>query len=111
MPTLRLGYRPETVVFLAQGPAPYRLVAGSARVQHQASSLPQLLAVLRDRHGPEWEPARAKLGEAKPLAGAAALTPTRDWKTWMLWGVLGLGVLLVASLALAVLRNPRNPSA
>ena len=110
MPTLRLGYRPEIVVFLAQGPAPYRLVAGSARVQRPASPLPQLLAVLRDRHGPDWQPARAELGEPKALAGAAALMPTRDWKTWMLWGVLGLGVLLVAFLALAVLRNPRNPS-
>ncbi|GAB2613908.1 DUF3999 domain-containing protein [Novilysobacter erysipheiresistens] len=109
-PTLRLGYRPETVVFLARGPAPYRLVAGSARVQQQASPLPQLLAALRDQHGPDWQPARAELGESKTLAGAAALTPTRDWKTWMLWGVLGLGVLLVASLAVAVLRNPRNSS-
>ena len=109
-PKLRLGYRPETVVFLARGPAPYRLVAGSVRVQHQASPLPQLLAAMRDQHGPDWQPTRANLGESKTLAGAAALMPTRDWKTWMLWSVLGLGVLLVASLALAVLRTTDGSS-
>lgn len=110
-PTLRLGYRPETVVFLAQGPAPYRLVAGSARVQRQSSPLPQLLATLREQHGSDWQPVRTALGEPQPLAGAAALAPARDWKTWMLWGVLGLGALLVAWLAMAVLRKPHGSSA
>lgn len=108
-PTLRLGYRPETVVFLAQGPAPYRLVAGSARASHDDSALAKLLDALRDQRGPGWQPARAELGGPQPLAGAAALTPPRDWKTWLLWGVLGLGALLVAWLALAALRKPHKP--
>lgn len=110
-PELRLGYRPETAVFLAQGPQPYRLVAGSARVQRQSSALPQLLASLRKQHGGDWQPARAMLGERQPLAGASALAPERDWKAWVLWGVLGVGALLVAWLAVAVLRDPRGSSA
>ena len=46
VPTLRLGYRPEVVVFLAQGATPYALLAGSARAQRTEAPLPQLGALL-----------------------------------------------------------------
>jgi hypothetical protein len=105
-PVLRLGYRPETVVFLAQGPAPYRLVAGSAAALPRSTPLPRLLATLRAQHGEHWQPPHAVLGPPQVLAGEAALAPARDWKSWLLWGVLGAGALLVASLGLQVLRSP-----
>ena len=40
-PILRLGYRPETVVFIAQGAPPYVLVAGSAGAMREVCVLPQ----------------------------------------------------------------------
>lgn len=108
-PVLRLGYRPESMVFLAQGTPPYTLVAGSARAVRAESPMPQLLAALRQQRGAAWQPSEATLGAGNALAGAAALSapmPPRDWRTWLLWGVLALGALLVTGFSLNLLRSP-----
>jgi hypothetical protein len=67
-----------------------------------------LLADLRARNGGRWAPAVATLGARTELAGPAALddTPPRDWGTWLLWGVLVLGVVLVGGFAVRLLRTP-----
>ncbi|KLJ00976.1 DUF3999 domain-containing protein [Luteimonas sp. FCS-9] len=107
-PTLRLGYRPETLVFVAEGRPPYALQAGSARAARTDAPVAPLLDALRAQHGPAWRPAAAVPGAMTPLAGEAALQPApqpRDWKTWTLWGVLLLGVLVVGGFALSLLRG------
>lgn len=109
-PTLRLGYRPEVVVFLAQGAPPYRLVAGSAQARRADSPLPELVSTLRGQSRPDWQPAPAYLEPPRVLAGQAALTPARDWKSWLLWGVLALGAAVVAAFALSLLRGQRPPA-
>lgn len=109
VPELRLGYRPEVVVFLAQGKAPYSLLAGSARAQRAESPLPQLVDALRAQRGQDWQPASARLGEMQPLAGVTALTPApveRDWKAWLLWALLVGGALIVAGFAFSLLKKP-----
>ena len=111
VPTLRLGYRPEVVVFLAQGKAPYALVAGSARSQRVEAPLPQLVEALRAQRGQDWQPADATLGTMQALAGAAALTPApieRDWKAWLLWALLVGGALVVAGFAFSLLKKPAS---
>jgi hypothetical protein len=111
IPTLRLGYRPEVMVFVAQGPAPYALVAGSARASRAAAPVPQLIDALRLRHGSDWRPADASLGTPGVLAGQAAFTPAtpqRDWKAWLLWSILVGGVLVVAGFAFSLLRRPAS---
>lgn len=111
VPALRLGYRPETLAFLAQGEPPYALAAGSARAVRADSSLQPMLAALRAERGADWEPAIARTGTAEVLAGDAALVPVveRDWKTWLLWGLLAGGALLVASFAFSLLRQKVPP--
>ena len=104
-PILRLGYRPEAVVFLAQGAGPYSLAAGSARSRRANAPVAQLLAELRRQRGKDWQPSPAYLGTPGPLAGDAALEPARDWKSWLLWSVLALGALLVAGFAFSLLRS------
>lgn len=108
-PVLRLGYRPERLVFVAEGAAPFSLRAGSGRSVRVDAAVAPLLADLRARNGGRWQPALATLGARTDLAGAAALddTPPRDWGTWLLWGVLLLGVLLVGGFALSLLRAPK----
>ncbi len=105
-PVLRLGYRPERLVFVAEGAAPFSLRAGSGRSVRVDAAVAPLLADLRARNGGRWQPALATLGARTDLAGTAALddTPPRDWGTWLLWGVLLLGVLLVGGFALSLLR-------
>lgn len=108
-PTLRLGYRPESVVFLAQGQAPWSLVAGSAVAQRAAAPMPQLLQALRDSRGATWQPASATLSQGRQLAGKQALQPRAkpmDWKQWLLWGLLVGGAAVVVTLALSLLRKP-----
>lgn len=107
-PTLRLGYRPEVMVFLAQGQAPYALVAGSARAQRAQAPLPQLVEALRAQRGQQWQPATATLGKAEPLAGEQALVPApvqHDWKAWLLWALLIGGALIVAGFAFSLLKK------
>ena len=111
-PLLRLGYRSEVVVFLAEGAAPFALLAGSARATRPATPLPQLVETLRAARGAGWQPAGATLGTHQPLAGAAALQPAParpDWKRWLLWGLLVCGAALVAGFAFSLLRA-RDPA-
>lgn len=104
-PQLRLGYRPEALVFLAPEPGAYVLVAGSARPPSADTTVRQLVADLRRQQGGDWQPSTARLGEPQVLAGEAALTPRRDWTAWVLWAVLIAGALVVVGLAVTVLRN------
>lgn len=106
-PTLRLGWQPETVVFIAQGPPPYRLLAGSAEAVRAGAPVAQLLDAIRRQRGHDWQPAAATLGTAAELAGARALqpkAPPRDWTSWLLWSLLVAGALLVAAFAISLLR-------
>jgi hypothetical protein len=111
MPKLRLGYRPEVVVFLAQGPAPYALAAGSVRAQRAGAPIQHLVAEVRRQRGADWQPSPAYLDAAKPLAGNAALEAARDWKAWLLWAVLGLGALVVVAFAVTLLRASKPVAA
>jgi hypothetical protein len=72
-----------------------------------------MLAALRARHGAQWAPVVATLGQASPRAGDAAYSPPakpRDWKTLTLWGVLVLGALLVGGFAFSLLRGKPQPA-
>ena len=107
VPVLRLGYQPEVMVFLAQGQPPFALVAGSARATRADAPLPQLVDAIRTRRGGDWQPATATLGAPAVLAGAQALQAApvqRDWKSWLLWGLLVLGAVVVAGFAASLLR-------
>ncbi|MCD9033754.1 DUF3999 domain-containing protein [Luteimonas sp. Y-2-2-4F] len=111
-PDLLLGYRPEALVFVAEGPPPYALLAGSARGVRADAPVAPLLDALRAQRGDGWAPAAAMPGAMAVLAGDAALLPAeapRDWRTWALWGVLLLGVAVVAGFALSLLRRAPSP--
>lgn len=111
-PTLSIAYRPDRLVFLAQGGGPYRLVAGSARTQHGDYPIDTALAPLRARLGKDWQPPLATLGARTMLQGDAALKPAptpaprTDWRTWLLWAVLVGAAALIGGLALSLLRKP-----
>ncbi|MCL2011539.1 MAG: DUF3999 domain-containing protein [Cystobacterineae bacterium] len=118
VPTLRLFYRPETLAFMLQGEAPYALAAGSTKAVRLSSALLQTLEALRQQKGESWQPAMAELRHVETLAGDDALKPVPipredlepayDWKTWLLWGILAAGAVLVLVFAFSLLRANRG---
>ncbi|QKJ33843.1 DUF3999 domain-containing protein [Pseudomonas sp. FP1154] len=106
-PALRFAVRPTQVVFLARGEGPYSLALGNATAK--AASLPLATLV------PDYKPSRlATLGTAT-LSGAATSTPVTaatpatvetNWKKIGLWAVLLISVLVLAAMALSLLRKP-----
>jgi hypothetical protein len=109
-PNLLLGYRPARLRFLAQGAGPYQLAYGSARVERQQPACDSLLADLPagDRNrltgkaGTSAMPLRSNLDALKPLPRR---TPLRQI---LLWGMLIAGALLVAAMALTLLKRLRQ---
>lgn len=113
-PNLAVAYRPDRFVFLAQGAGPYRLVAGSASARRGDYPVDIALAQLRAKLGSDWRPPLIALGVRSDLQGSHAFDPVveapaeRDWRTWLLWGLLVGAAAVVGGLALSLLRGPRN---
>jgi hypothetical protein len=111
-PDLMLGYRPDSVVFLAEGAGPYVLAAGSASARHGDYPIDAALASLRASLGREWQPPPAKLGQASASGGEAALKAAPSpvpWRRWLLWAVLVAGAALIGTLAISLLRSAKSP--
>ncbi|MGB5248571.1 MAG: DUF3999 family protein [Gammaproteobacteria bacterium] len=108
-PRLELGWRPDTLLFVAQGEGPYTLATGRARDHDEHYPQDRImgdraLIVLARKNGP---PGMATLGPRYPLGGSDLLqvaTPI-DWQTVALWIALILGVLAVIVMAVRVLRE------
>lgn len=94
-PSLRLGWTPETLVFLAGGKPPYRLVFGKADAQPVAQPLSQVAPGYRD--GELQALPIATVGALTARAGAADVALARQdkgppWRLAALWAALLLGV-------------------
>jgi Protein of unknown function (DUF3999) len=110
-PALFVAYRPDRFVFLAQGNGPYRLLAGSAQAHRADYPVDAALAQLRGRLGADWQPPLAALGARATLGGERAFEPAqpqRDWKTWLLWGVLIAAAAVIGALALHLVRTEKQ---
>jgi hypothetical protein len=101
-PRLKLGWYPQELLFLAQGPGPYTLAYGSARVGPTDAPVAALLAALDDSRDRVRD---ATLGTAFDLGGAAMLTPPRSWRREILWGTLILAVVVLGAFAMRLLRH------
>lgn len=111
-PTLAVGWHADAFVFLAEGAAPYSLLVGSHAARR--GDYPVDAALARMRPGGSaagWQPPLATLGSRSDAGGAAALqppTPPYDWSKPLLWLVLVGGALLVAWMALSLLKQSRR---
>ncbi|MGB4858769.1 MAG: DUF3999 family protein [Dokdonella sp.] len=111
-PGLQVGYRPDRLVFLAQGEGPYRLAVGSATQRRSEAPVSTALIEVRQRNGGDWQPPLASSGDRADISGDAAYAkpaPPLPWKSWLLWAVLLLGAIIVSSFALSLLRQPKPP--
>ena len=107
-PALRIAWRPQEVVFMAQGDAPYLLACGSEK---NAPSLQRPDLVDRVLSSMRTVPRanRANIvgrrtNEGIPAERENALT-TSDWQQYMVWAVLIAGALFFSRAAWSLLRK------
>jgi hypothetical protein len=108
---LQLGWRPDRLLFLAQGTPPFELAAG--RAQDALQQFPQeavlgdsrLFTILRET----GEPGDASLGARRIIAGEAglAISETVSWKVVLVWAGLIAAVLVVGWLVYSLVRENR----
>jgi hypothetical protein len=110
-----VAWVPHEVVFVARGDGPFLLAYGNGKAKPGALALSTVLP-RRDEH-PLTQARAASVGE---VSGAAPVAPSlfaepgrffshlaenREFKKWVLWGALVVGVLLLAGMAFRLLRN------
>jgi len=102
---LELEYLQEYLRFAADGAAPFLLAAGT--VTEEAGPDTTFEAVWNALAAAERSTQRAELGVLRELGGAAALVAPAafPWRSALLWAVLGLGVLVVAAMAVRLARD------
>ena len=103
---LRLGWVGEQLLFVAQGEAPFMLAYGSGRVAGVDTPLSQLLGVENIQQQQLIKAAqlgsRIEMGDSSRLR---PLTPAAEWKRYGLWAVLVLGLILLAWMAMRLLKG------
>ncbi|MBO3278008.1 DUF3999 domain-containing protein [Pseudomonas schmalbachii] len=106
VPQLSVALRASEVIFLARGSAPYRVAVGNA--SSQSSSLPMTTLVPGYDESSLATMGRAQVEGVLQEGMASRVGDAGDgtnWKRIALWGVLLLGVALLAGMALSLLRN------
>lgn len=112
-PTLALGWVPQELTFVAQGTAPFILAYGSSVAAPSDKPVAELLTALDQGRGTGVQINRAGLGPERELGGEGRLMPPAPplpWKTWLLWSVLILGVILLARMVLGLWRQIEHPA-
>jgi hypothetical protein len=106
VPQLQVGWIPQQLVFIARGDGPFQLAYGKAGAK--SAELPIQTLVPGWRSDAELKAASAMAGAQRVLAGARALKPAADYKTWALWASLAAGVLALAWMAWQLARQMRS---
>ncbi|MBI3570375.1 MAG: DUF3999 family protein [Gammaproteobacteria bacterium] len=107
LPKLELGWVGDRVTFLARGSGPYMLAMGSHDVASAEQPVEQLLRVL-DQKNNIIHPMAVAVGERVVLGGEDRLKPGPHpvpWRKLVLWSVLIGGVLLLAGMAIGLMRQ------
>lgn len=109
---LQLGWKPDRLVFLAQGAPPFELVSG--RAKDRLEGFPQD-RILGDRSifkilTESGQPGSAAIGSRKLRGGVQQLevSTTNSWRTSLLWAGLVAAVLLVGWLVYSLIRELRK---
>lgn len=108
---LEFGWRPDRLLFLVRGTGPFLLAYGNATLNSPPTAGAELLHSAEIAGGGVPVPERLVPGAVVTLGGEERLLPRSSppsWRTLSLWGVLGLGVVLVGVLAWRLQRQLRE---
>lgn len=105
-PTLRLGWVPERLIFVAQGEGPYLLAYGNALAGPSEFGIDALLR----RTDASLKPAEAKSGGEIILGGPSKLippppSPMETWKKILTFSLMGLATLGLGLMAYRLVRQ------
>lgn len=104
-PTLEVGWQPQTIIWNARGNAPYRMTVGEGG-DVSAVSIASMIPNKQLRQVNTLPVADISLNSAGELA-ANPWVDAQDYKRWVLWAGLFLGVLALAAMSYSLLKN--NP--
>ncbi|MEO7253035.1 MAG: DUF3999 family protein [Casimicrobium sp.] len=109
--TLALEYAPLNVLFIATGEGPFTIATGNTGAQ--SSTVPVTTLMPNYQSGGEFLlptlAATVSVNQAPAqLSAAAQLFGIATQKSYLLWGVLGLAVLVLGGLAVSLLRTPKR---
>ena len=99
-PNLKVGWLADQILFLARGRGPFQLTYGAEGVKSGEVPIATLMMGGDSKSGIQAK--SIDLGKSTALGGDARLARTPElfpWKKWILWGVLGLGVMLMGWMA------------
>ncbi len=103
LPEIRVSWRENALIFLAQGEPPFKLAFGNPEVgPPRDAGLMQLL------QGTEIKPLQVSLGKAQRVAAYRQPTTPFPWKKIAFWMLLLLGVAVLALMALSLFRQMNN---
>ncbi len=109
---LQIGWRPHRLIFVAQGNDPYLLVIGraSAKLENYPEERNFGEPALYDLYRDSGDARVATLSPRTAMGGPGRLTLTKqtDWQTWILWGGLASGVLLIGLMVLSLFRQMKQ---
>lgn len=109
--TLALEYAPLDVLFIATGEGPFTIATGN--VSAQSTAVPVTTLMPNYQSGGEFAlpvltaTVSANQAPAKPSA-VAEIFAAATQKSFLLWGVLGLAVIVLGGLAVSLLRTPKR---
>lgn len=107
-PTLTLGWRPQTLVFNARGPAPYHVTVGEAGPMANALNIASLIPdyTIEKVHAlPQTQFIVSPHTQDQPANATSAWESPPDYKRYLLWAGLGLGVLMLAGMVRTLLNT------
>jgi len=111
-PEIRVTVQADSLVFLSQGEPPWQLqVGGWQASEHDLDS--RMIQELIQRIGPAWQWPVADLEPAERIGDDDLLSPPRgqpDWSRIALWTILILGTLIVAGMAMKLLKDEPGQS-
>lgn len=102
-PTLTLGWLPHIIVWNARGHAPFNLQVGEAPQMVSAVDISNLMENHRLEKLQALPP--ATLAQHKSALTDNTWDSAPDYKRWLLWAGLAVGVLLLAGMAYSLLKS------
>ncbi|MBL8446225.1 MAG: DUF3999 family protein, partial [Zoogloeaceae bacterium] len=107
-PKLALGWVPESLVFAARGAPPFVLAVGQGHLSGAWLPVESLVPGWGTEHAPELAEGRVRAATSPAPAVARDAPAWRDSRNLMLWGLLIVGVAVLATMAAKLLRENRQ---